>query len=59
MFLNNLNIDKKILNQSPLNITKSNNLDISKHKNFEIIKINSRLDKLIDSPISGNDLKNK
>jgi len=51
--------DKKILNQSPLNITKSNNLDISKHKNFEILKINSRLDKLIDSPISGNDLKNK
>jgi hypothetical protein len=52
--------DKKILNQSPpLNITKSNNLDISKHKNFETLKINSRLDKLIDSPISGNDLKNK
>ena len=51
--------DKKILNQNPLNITKSNNLDISKHKNFETLKINSRLDKLIDSPISGNDLKNK
>lgn len=49
---------KKTLNPSPFSISKLNNLEGSKHQNFETLKINSRLDKLIDLPISGKDLFN-
>jgi hypothetical protein len=49
---------KKKLNPSPFSISKLNNLEGSKHQNFDTLKLNSRLDKLIDSPISGKDLIN-
>ena len=40
-------------------MSRSNNLEASRYQNYDNFKINSRLERLVDSPISGIDLLNK